>query len=609
MSVVQISKVPKAPHSSKASKQAKACALSINTTDIQVDGSAQSTRVNENVAQAAAMLSRESDVAKTLASSKKRALLNTNWRGNHLDRLGGMSMIPITAAPEKTEFQLDGGKKNINKLSIDTGRAGEYGIRRYRDTPIDPDFIFSAPITKKDFEGTLDQSDAYYDDEKPEEQEPVNKATLPTPTPATNKPAPPMFAEIKAFKSAKQMYWNKNEMPHTAGLPVDRLRTQLEEALTLKAILEESVIEASASGKAVTDKKPEGIDSRYQALLAKLRKPNNRHRRALSYIDIKPPHWTKESDISTTQLKSPSPASAISGLPDEGVKKGPMLNPQATEFRSSISPLNANAPILPKPNNQQEDGKVELTHQAMLPFSSTNNSPNNEAVLLQEVRAVHARMAELMEEMKELKAQKFEQQHPTHPLEQSCSPPFINQPQYDHRQVQVQGPATTGQYGSTAWPVTAPYNALQNNLSLPQPSYSPQNMGLNGGISFPLPPHSSPFQGHQLPRFSSPSGLHAPVAPMGPMAPMTLGPEAGYGSVPLHAQAQMIFGPKPVNKPRPNFRPGDPRAAAAQVAYESYLEQKRASNINYAMQCRERQAKRAERQKGNAEPRPQAQRT
>ncbi|XXH03744.1 hypothetical protein Hte_010150 [Hypoxylon texense] len=603
MRVAQASKAAQATKPSKASKQAKACGLSVNTTRDQVGSSLQSARGEENFTRASSpMLYKErleGITAKSLAS-KKMALLKDNWRNIRFDEQGGVSLPPATAAPTTTEFQPAKAKKNAKKLSIDTGRAGEYGVRRYRDTPIDPDFIFSAPITKKDYKEAHEETET---DRTEEPQKPIGNATIPTPSSATKQPEvfasaepeTPMTAAITTFKSAKQLHWDKwDTMPHTAGLPVDRLRIELDQAVALKAILEEELLEiSSGDGK---PKKDEEV--RFQALIAKLQKPalaGARRRRVQSFIDIKPLHGIKPLQLAKeefgkcgTQCESPSQHSATSGVP-EGMKKGPTLNPQATEFHSSISP-DASIPsnlVIYQPEGRQENFSQQK-----------NNDSSNDSALVEEMRAVNARMLELMEEMKQMKAHQLTLQHYSYPVEQNRNLALTNQSYYS--QAQAQGPADFGQYGAVTWPAVQSYNASHHSMPQPPFPYVSQNMGPNGGMPAVQAPYMGHPRGRRLHRASSPLRLRAPEAPM------TIGPQGGHGSLPLHAQAQMIFGPKPISKPRGDFRPGDPRAAAAQVAYENYLEQKRASNVDYALKCRERQARRSQRQRASTNTAPQA---
>ncbi|KAI1764456.1 hypothetical protein GGR53DRAFT_530603 [Hypoxylon sp. FL1150] len=594
MRAAQSSKAAKAPKPSKASKQARACGLSINTA--QADSPVHSARGEENISQTASpMINKERLESGRPFTLKKQALLSDNWRSTQLERRGGVYMPPFTAAPDKTEFQLTKSKKNIKKLSIDTDRASDYGLRRYRDTPIDPDLIVSAPLVKKSYEA-YDGTQVFHT-EVP--QEPIHNATIPTPRSAIKELEAPMPADIEVprsaditiFESEKQLHWNKwDEIPHTAGLPMDKLRFALDEASTMKLILEEGLFEVSPSMDKLSKKEEEQV--RFDALIAKLHKSRlaSGRRRVQSYIDIKPPHWTKGSSRSNIHRQSPSRDSVTSGVPDEGTKKAPTLNPQAVEFHSSLSPGVGSPSNLCRQERKESLSKPSTLHNLS---SSRNSNSSNDSALVEEVRAVNARMLEMMEEMKQMKAYQLALQHHSYPIEPSRNPAPATQYQYGQGQGRIYAPepASLGQYGPVTWSAVQPYNAPQDIMQQPQFSYVSQNMAPNSGMPNVQPYYAAPPQGHQLQKTSSPNRLRAPEAPM------ALGPRAGNGSLPLHAQAQMIFGPKPVSKPRGDFCPGDPRATAQQVAYENYLEQKRASNLSYAMQCRERQARRAERQR------------
>ncbi|KAI6089922.1 hypothetical protein F4821DRAFT_275555 [Hypoxylon rubiginosum] len=588
MRTAQTSKAAKAPKPSKATKQAKACGLSISTT--QTDSPVHSVQRDENVKERL-----DSALARTFAS-KRKAILNDNWRDNQLDRR--VYMPAVTAAPEQTEFQLTQSMKNIKKLSIDTDRASDYGLRRYRDTPIDPDLIQSAPLANKDYGGAHDKAQAHHTEEP---QEPMHNAAFPTPPSAATSPETPMSADIQVplsaditvFESAKQLHWNKwDTIPHTAGLPMDRLRFALDEASTMKVVLEEGLFEVSPS----MDKKKDEQE-RFDALIAKLHKSRlaSGRRRIQSYIDIKPPHWTKESGKSDIHGKSPSPDSAVSGVSDEVTKKGPVLNPQAIEFHSSISPGVSSSSNLCQQERKEISSQLLTFHDS----SSRDSNSSNDSALVEEMRQMNARVAEVMEEMKQIKAYQLSLQHSSYPIEQSRNPAFNIQAQYGQGQgpAHAPTPASLGQYGPAPWSAVQPYNVPQHSLQQPmqQPQFShyPHHLGPNGGMPNAQPWYPTHPQGQQLQKTSSPDRSRS----RGPEAPMAVGPHAGYGPLPLHAQAQMVFGPKPVSKPRGDFCPGDPRATAQQVAYEAYLEQKRASDLSYAMQCRDRQARRAERQR------------
>ncbi|KAK8024266.1 hypothetical protein PG993_012332 [Apiospora rasikravindrae] len=59
------------------------------------------------------------------------------------------------------------------------------------------------------------------------------------------------------------------------------------------------------------------------------------------------------------------------------------------------------------------------------------------------------------------------------------------------------------------------------------------------------------------------------------------------------------FGPTPVSKPKGPARRDDPRWCKQQMMYEAYLEWQRSTDTNYHKKCKDRQAKRAERQRAS----------
>ncbi|KAI2624874.1 hypothetical protein GGR54DRAFT_539422 [Hypoxylon sp. NC1633] len=126
--------------------------------------------------------------------------------------------------------------------------------------------------------------------------------------------------------------------------------------------------------------------------------------------------------------------------------------------------------------------------------------------------------------------------------------------------------------------------------------------------------HYYPYQGYsQIPPqagFGAQHGSHLqmgpnhgqPWAPSGPMGaaqntfPRPVNP--GPGPMPLYAQAQIAFGPKPVRKPRGAPIPGDPLSAKRQMEYEQFLENLRSQDFGYHESCKQRQARRNMRYSG-----------
>ncbi|KAK7747634.1 hypothetical protein SLS62_009045 [Diatrype stigma] len=395
---------------SRAAFKAKSLGLRVNTnlppTDFQSASPSdeKSSHKNEIFAQLATAppqkvrFSAEVDTinpGKLVNSTPKTsgALLSTDWRKDC--RQQGP---PPTAPAKKVLFSNEEIKPK--KPKIDTSADTNYGLRRYRDTPVNPDFIHSAPATKSEFDIIRDDDsddDGYDIDEDEDDdhlffQPPQNqtagfkqtsqnnlvqlkqiislpKGTESTTTPDSGStPMSPYFmispvydtngfkfefpvAQIQAVKNGKRFQtrpWDdldsavkqklsELEVPRTAGLPVEAMRREYKQR--------------QAEAEAEQQKANETI--RFNALIEKLQQ---KHRKATadtgntrrpSIIDIKPPFWTKEAEKKeehtdeagqkSVEQRRPSQDSAISGFSDDGDKKLSILNPNAPEF--SISPV------------------------------------------------------------------------------------------------------------------------------------------------------------------------------------------------------------------------------------------------------------------------------
>ncbi|KAK8071110.1 hypothetical protein PG997_011313 [Apiospora hydei] len=87
---------------------------------------------------------------------------------------------------------------------------------------------------------------------------------------------------------------------------------------------------------------------------------------------------------------------------------------------------------------------------------------------------------------------------------------------------------------------------------------------------------------------------HAPILPQQPGLA-----GAQSNGVPRASAYPHGFGPTPVSKPKGPPRPDDPRWCKQQMMYEAYLEWQRSTDTNYHKKCKDRQAKRAERQRAS----------
>ncbi|KAI5927398.1 hypothetical protein F4810DRAFT_365032 [Camillea tinctor] len=150
---------------SKAAARAKAKGLTIKT-NFTIDSTPPTIKNGDAFANIATAPPRkyEFDVAagKPPAPKRSEALLNSDWRNNRRHRSDSSDHHELlTAPPDKLRFTQEEIKAPKKKLKVDTSIAQTYGLRRYRESPIDPDFIFSAPATKQEF------LDAYEEDTTP----------------------------------------------------------------------------------------------------------------------------------------------------------------------------------------------------------------------------------------------------------------------------------------------------------------------------------------------------------------------------------------------------------------------------------------------------------
>ncbi|KAI1081059.1 hypothetical protein F5B20DRAFT_70496 [Whalleya microplaca] len=686
---------------SKAASRAKARGLVIKT-DFAQDSVAYPSKDGENFAQIATAPPRkqEFEVTEKLSAPKQsEALTNSDWRNNrrHRDEFAGIPVCLATAPPDKLEFSLEECKKPKKKLRIDTSAANAYGVRRYRTTPIDPDFIHSAPATKQEFGYVEDDdedepSQGYYEYDGVDDieitqtssalkEKPLVRLNAFTPTTrdgfekilgwgpesdgSLTSGLSPLtqvttvgsgekgyenihfpVATIRAVKNAKRLRikgWDDIDddvkktlalldVPHTASLPPDKLRIEYEQgkdALARKGVLDDPAIEslqlegrhrhADFSSKADFRKEAEADQARFDALLDKLHKSAAPRLRAQSVIDIKPPHWTKDSehqrkdDSEGSSLKTgvssggqdmtrnKSHDSGISGVYEDKPKKRAvtMLNPQAAEFNGGLPNRSASNPVHfgalydddSCPPEVQSDSKLDL--QAL--FAHMNKRMNDLEAELAKSRAAGP------------------QHEPVRSAEHNLMQSIANQLSLnDDRYGSVQQAPVMPFAGIFPRPDDVPRPNLPS--SLPQrpysfmPHFQPVQHQMNGGTPSVAPQNYPQTTNQAMPMvppasFNFMPGLQfQPMPPpgvqMGPQAPPVTNPQMeSRPAGPAPASFSHPYGPKPVRKPKAPFRTGDINQVQRQQEYEAYLEYKRATDPNYAQQCKQRQARRAERRK------------
>ncbi|KAF3058612.1 hypothetical protein GL218_05888 [Daldinia childiae] len=637
---------------SKAKERASALKLSVRT-DLHIEDPASKIPTGMSFTQVASAPPRkvQFDTTNEVPSVPKasEAMMNSDWRNNRRNGSGAHLTVPATASVETTEFQKAGGKK-VKKLTIDTALANQMTVRRYRDTPIDPDFIHSAPITKKDYV-TADN------DIRPDSSEDVqyssNDTTLPFVSPTTNistirlesltpitsegfrqfnimcnddldeeskfgnsddaycdkygqvdmavravpvvsshnkKIGDPAFpiATVQVIKNSKRFSlagWDgvdqeleKNlamlQGPRTAGLPVEKLREEYESSYSSEAEVAKN-------------------QARFDALISKLQKSSANRINAQSVIDTKPSNSPKRLEENIPLSKSVSHDSGVSGISTKtSQSQGTTLNPKASEFQISPS-LGI--------NYQPDLRSYPLDHSHNVPFeqngykvtSSTDSGSNGtRSATADDLEKIYAFMDDLKAQLTRIEA--GSQQRPTM-LETSLMAQLSHIQNMTSQLVLspvLQGPSrdTQGIQGiHSLGSGPGPWSGVQTI-----PNAQSHHNG-NGAFIPPSHVHDT-----QAPTFQ----MGPPPMPYGPglSAPPNIGCQGFTGPanpspLPLHAQAQIAYGPRPVRKPRGPQRPGDPVFTQQQLNYEEYLENKRASDRAYAMQCRDRQARRFHRQR------------
>ncbi|KAI0137918.1 hypothetical protein F4776DRAFT_670883 [Hypoxylon sp. NC0597] len=749
----------KASKASKAKVHAKNLGLTVNTGSASVSSNSSSDvapQCADTFSQIATAPAKQlqfkiTDKKKPSAPKESEALSNPDWRTNRRVTPCAPRGAPVTAGLEKTEFREAGGHPP-KKADIDTSPESLYGARRYRTTPIDPDFIHSAPITKKDFKSHGEDLDSKYHVQDQEEEEdldvgdivervvevPRGSAANHLPMvkleplsstvaegfkaevdyrrlnlqrqrqedgrwvekwsydniPLMASPVEPSYnkcvrnlnfplASVKAIKESKRFKdkdWDevprdalknlaKFAVPHTAGLPPDRLRQAYEQSKRVIAtddVPEDPEAEGMEHGGRRQDpflapeeskKQFEKDQARFEALISKLQQ-SSAHRLRGQAIDIKPPHWTTQPEESKLATKE---TSIDSGVGDLGIENkispnsATTLNPLASEFCFSSQGISNHASQMGCPPEHKENTSLSATQKGVSP-SLGSYSTGNKAATAEDIQALLKSMNELKTEIAQLKAApqqptslqaltiqkqldymeslKEQIQHgkmhtdqgmhaPTQPAQ--CGPEYGFghgtysgvQPYGGYTPSQQQYPPAVAPAASQPnqfyhygmYNAGPGYNGASfNGSGYAGPSYGgttyngsgPNGMGFNG------PSHGGPnYHGSSFnaPAPSMPSYGIASPQPQYQVAPPPPGPQSftgppNPGPLPLHTQAQMAFGPKPVRKPKGPPRPGDHNATKKQQEYEQYLEIRRAMDPAFARDCKARQARRAERQRG-----------
>ncbi|KAI1390048.1 uncharacterized protein F4822DRAFT_443059 [Hypoxylon trugodes] len=676
-----------AHRNNKATGRAKALGLSVNTKS--ASASAHGTKPLAVQGDS----SQKTLVASHSPSSLKacEALLNPDWRGNRRTA-PSLQMPPVTAAWDQTEFQKAGGKQ-VKQLTIDTSVVNQYGPRRYRDTPVDPDFIHSAPVTKTTF-GIAEESTLSDVEESPDSSDYIqyindtafekSLVELDSLTPATResfekqlnwqKPAASQSidkedqwyddwncraplsaipytsnarglrdtefptASVHSFSNERRLSrhgWDdldrhvtKNlallEAPRTAGLPVDRLRKDYEksqQAVAMKPVVEDPAVQyMETGGRSQGNQFPLKLEQEsqerqasFEALINKLQRSSKLRLGANPAVDIKQSSIPKKS-----KKHEPDSSSQSSDSSGGGVRlKGTLLNPKATEFKCTSNKL-VSADRQSQTSHVQESCSEVSPVESQADGSSMTITSKDVRDLFGFIRGLKEQIVNLEQASQESSIQLKQLQH----LQTLAS-------QYNLNPNMYQGPSAPGYgYGAQSGlqsgvqpnggymppqpyqaPVTMPSQPYQVPVTGPSQDYpnAPSSMAMVAAGYYYPPPNNSGFNGRapytSMPSTNGPQNFQPATQGQQSQAmqlyrqpgPVTKATQPN--DLPLHVKAQMVYGPKPARKPKGLPSPGDFKWTRQQQDYELYLEQKRATNIGYAMKCRERQAKRANRRR------------
>ncbi|RYO76621.1 hypothetical protein DL766_003727 [Monosporascus sp. MC13-8B] len=636
---------------SKVAFQAKARGLRINTN--LPPGVFHSSSTDEKVTRKSGIFAQvaTAPAAKQALSTENckpatpkisEAMLSTDWRKNCRPQ-----NRPPTALPKKVLFSSDDIKPK--KLYIDTAAANIYGMRRYRETHIDPEFIHSAPATKQEYGlACEDEDDPNHHIERGQlintqevdprhfvhlkgftriqsedlkriwDQDGQAQGSAPTKESSSASPFSPFMivspvngvngfqsmefplAEIREVRNSKRFCAKRFEdldnsinqrlsalePPRTAGLPIEMLGQEYER-----------------------DQAKKEEQSRFEALLQKLQARRKSattcpHSRRPSIADIKPPYWTKdvEEKDPASQVarrvpvqRRPSHDSAISGISIEDEKKPRSLNPEASEFRIPSS-KETPAQILSMENflelsHKVESLKAELAREKLM---NENAILSNIQLALnpQGYLPVSTGVAQGPTSSNTTQLLPDPSVLPQHQTTQPATPQYLAQHPYSIGPLDLTYDPAGKHSNRTrimAPPgLPAPIQTQQNGVGMSQPCMTTENVMVSAG--------SQPIYVHNGLAAGPPASTYPTTTGSGLLNSNDINiPHRGIPST-IPAPTYPL-GPRPVRKPRGPVRQGDVRQAMQQQEYEMYLEHKRATDPEYAKACKARQQRRAEKQR------------
>ncbi|KAK8005403.1 hypothetical protein PG990_011440 [Apiospora arundinis] len=561
-------------------------------------------------------VSKPSSATAEPGSKKIEALLNTDWRTNRRPRAETFNDPPKTAILPNPKSPL----KPV--LRVDTSRVT---CDRIRDTPIDAEFIHSAPATKKEF-ANADDAENHGTGEPEELQANFNSSFA-------------VRTDLSDWMSLSARIREHLTRPHSSDdstgfppavikvTPVDCSPNGLQSPVfplarmekNLDALIEESpnanadqaVLQdpAICSIKVASKQSPKSPpreapaeETRYNALIAKL----NRRGTSESAGDVaKPRHNTFHGE-------SGGPRGADSS------KTASTLNPMASEYNPEFSKQHAatfsqpSAPKAGRPSVLDFFGSnKETPHVSDLNPSALDDLRAWGRVFLELLDSISQDEDEKEKIMSSLGDGRFPsgllppaavQPNSVNMQQPPCEWPVPQSTQLPPSMQPVAG------YGESMPSVPmGPYNDINAHLLAARDIFPEVQALGNLGLQAPVMPPLIGMQTNMQPNAPFAPQPSVPRLPMGqppiqgtnrqaPNLPQQPGTGGNQGNGVAYPHG---FGPTPVSKPKGAPRPGDPRWCKQQLMYEAYLEWQRSTDTNYHKKCKDRQAKRAERQRGS----------
>ncbi|KAI1874017.1 uncharacterized protein JN550_002596 [Neoarthrinium moseri] len=605
------------------------------TTNLHVEKNLSSKpNKKESLEDSVAILVKEIDVPHTKEPQKREiseALLNDDWRQKWRPEASETTQGTNAFHPPFNRPDKAGSKVAKRKLYIDTAMAAAGNhpqVRQYRgtkDSPLDPEWVLSAPATKKEYSFTKDEQHSSSDIDPSSAKTDCysysvalgrpHRVSLHLTSPIAHKindhvPSPILssmdgsWSKLTAISESTASSrsgdsWDDVEFPlgqlqavkscnGFRVLPWSRVDHLIKQALTklspsshrCKQTQAERV-EGSrqpnecAIGQPTTAGKTEEDMRKHQAIIEKLNRKTYPDRPSLLHPDLAP--------VSEGQVSNHS---GFSDASRDGLQKATTLNPQASEFlylgKQETLPATVDHKCLLPPAGRptvtsfsSEDTEIfpKFPNETDQSFAALDASLQAEKYRLLEARVqrMQAENVQLVRQLIDMNASQMR---------------FIS-----------------------STPMTAPITSMLGQMLPPPNNGTALSIPFSGGpvfssLSLGTVSQAQPLAAQVLsvseprtaPSTSSMPSYNGHTAGLPTVRPTSGPPPANPLPLPVVLPPNTM-GPKPVTKPKGPPRPHDPEWNKRQLEYEAYLEHQRTVDPNYHIKCKERQSKRADRQR------------